>query len=91
MTASTISNQWGVAATYRYFHKSSLNESVNQLISDEAVYRTAPATPGLVKTQYMLTKFSTSKYFLNITSFRLCLINPLQKYIHLLGGHQESE
>ena len=26
----------------------SINQSVNQLISDEAVYRTAPATPGLL-------------------------------------------
>ena len=39
-----ISNRWGVAALLRYFHKSSLNQSVN----DEAVCKTAPATPGLL-------------------------------------------
>ena len=26
-----------------------MNELMNQLINDEAVYRTAPATPGLLK------------------------------------------
>ena len=26
----------------------SINESMNQLMSDKAVYRTAPATPGLL-------------------------------------------
>ena len=27
-----------------------MNRLINQLINDEAVYRTAPATPGLLKT-----------------------------------------
>ena len=26
-----------------------IGDSINQLISDKAVYRTAPATPGLIK------------------------------------------
>ena len=27
-----------------------MNESINESINDKAVYRTAPATPGLLKT-----------------------------------------
>ena len=45
MTASTISNLWCVAGPLRYFHKSWLNDSFNY----KSVYRTAPATPDLLK------------------------------------------
>ena len=44
MTEITIFNHKGVAAPLRYFHKGSLT----QLMSDEGVCRTAPATPGLL-------------------------------------------
>ena len=48
MTESAISNHCGMAAPQRYFYKPSLNKSVNESISKEAVYRTALATPGLL-------------------------------------------
>ena len=39
----------GLTVFGRYFHKPLLSQLVT-LINDEAVYRTAPATPGLLKT-----------------------------------------
>ena len=33
MNESTISNRWGVAAPYRYFHKPSVTERMNKLIT----------------------------------------------------------
>ena len=32
-----------------------MNERMNELMNDEAVYRTAPATPGLLKSPKVLT------------------------------------
>ena len=36
-------------------------ESLNQLINHEAVYRTAPATPGLLKTHNFPVKLNNCK------------------------------
>ena len=40
----------GLTVLWIYFHKPSANQLINELINDEAVYRTAPATPGLLIT-----------------------------------------
>ena len=40
-----------------------MNELMNQLINDEAVYRTAPATPGLLNIISRLCFFSQQKDF----------------------------
>ena len=50
-----------------------LSQSVSQLMNDEAVYRTAPATPGLLKKGVTdLTSAQTSK---------VCFKCFLQKYV----------
>ena len=46
MTESTIFNRWGVVAPY--FHKGCLNLSINELINDKFVCRTALSTQGLL-------------------------------------------
>ena len=60
-----------------------LTDSLNQLISDEAVYRTAPATPGLLKTINSLKnpRFSGNicTYLPEIEHNRLSLL-PLMLY-----------
>ena len=43
-----ILSKFQLMILWRYGGKGSLTESINESISDKAVYRTAPATPGLL-------------------------------------------
>ena len=45
-----------------------IGDSINQLISDEAVYRTAPATPGLLKSIQIYT-LRSSRHIINLTKY----------------------
>ena len=44
---------FGIYDVLKIWRKSTLNELMNELMNDEAVYRTAPATPGLLKRVYL--------------------------------------
>ena len=55
-----------------------MTDSMNELINDEAVYRTAPATPGLLNTETI----SNSKYKNFLTTY----FSLVFCYIHLEHG-----
>ena len=64
-----ISDSLGAKIFWRYFHKGWLTESVNQLMNDKGVCRTAPATPGLLvlfRKKCQMVSPTTSK---NISNF----------------------
>ena len=51
MTESTISKPFGHCGTVKIFSQT-MNQSLNELISDEGVCGTAPATPGLLNIDF---------------------------------------
>ena len=52
--------------------KFQLSESVNQLMSDEAVYRTAPATPGLLIIFSLCHGFNLYRFVGKTVKYHLC-------------------
>ena len=69
-----------------------LNQSVNELINDEAVFRTAPATPGLLKGPRDLNKYKSSEWLLKLVaiclSFGFC--KTILKFLNLQIGTKKN-
>ena len=58
----------------------SVNESVNESVNHEAVYRTAPATPGLLKIGDILLSKSVLYPFISSFHF-LCLLSSHSRVV----------